>query len=161
MLDSQATSAAIYKQLFTDSEWDAISSALNDYSDYGNEEAMIADSIQAKISAIFRLTSNWIMNTKVAKHLSIPENRINYSFHFLDNFSYEFVDYKKCYDAIAKWSDNLDTSESHYWWNTHLLSFKDDGWKSLTDYHLQLNGLLSSTKQTSNELHSQRTATAS
>ena len=58
MLDSQATSAAIYKQLFTDSEWDAISSALNDYSDYGNEEAMIADSIQAKISTIFRLTSN-------------------------------------------------------------------------------------------------------
>ena len=58
MLDSQATSAAIYKQLFTDSEWDAISSALNDYSDYGNEEAMIADSIQAKIAAIYRLTSN-------------------------------------------------------------------------------------------------------
>ena len=42
MLDSQATSAAIYKQLFTDSEWDAISSAMGDYSDYGNEEAMIA-----------------------------------------------------------------------------------------------------------------------
>ena len=59
MLDSQATSAAIYKQLFTDSEWDAISSALNDYQDYGTEEAMIADSIQAKISTIFRLTSNW------------------------------------------------------------------------------------------------------
>ena len=58
MLDSQATSAAIYKQLFTDSEWDAISSALNDYQDYGNEEAMIADSIQAKIAAIYRLTSN-------------------------------------------------------------------------------------------------------
>ena len=58
MLDSQATSAAIYKQLFTDSEWDAISSALNDYQDYGDEQAMIADSIQAKISTIFRLTSN-------------------------------------------------------------------------------------------------------
>ena len=116
MLDSQATSAAIYKQLFTDSEWDAISSAMGDYSDYGNEEAMIADSIQAKIAAIYRLTSNWIMNTKVAKHLSIPENRINYSFYFLDNFGYEFVDYKKCYDAIAKWSDKLDTSESHFWW---------------------------------------------
>ena len=58
MLDSQATSAAIYKQLFTDSEWDAISSAMGDYSDYGNEEAMIADSIQAKIAAIYRLTSN-------------------------------------------------------------------------------------------------------
>ena len=58
MLDSQATSAAIYKQLFTDVEWDAISSAMGDYSDYGNEEAMIADSIQAKIAAIYRLTSN-------------------------------------------------------------------------------------------------------
>ena len=91
------------------------------------------------------------MNTKVAKHLSIPENRINYSFHFLDEFGPDFVDYKKCYDAIAKWSDKLDTSESHFWWNTHLLSFKEDGWKSPTDYHLQLNGLLSSTKQTLNE----------
>ena len=54
------------------------------------------------------------MNKKTQQHLSIPENRINYSFHFLDNFSYEFVDYKKCYDAIAKWSDKLDTSESHF-----------------------------------------------
>ena len=52
------------------------------------------------------------MNKKTQQHLSIPENRINYSFHFLDNFGYEFVDYKKCYDAIAKWSDKLDTSES-------------------------------------------------
>ena len=58
MLDSQATSAAIYKQLFTDSEWDAISSAMKDYADYGDEEANIADSIDAKIAAIFRLTSN-------------------------------------------------------------------------------------------------------
>ena len=32
----------------------------------------------------------------------------------LDEFGPDFVDYKKCYDAIAKWSDNLDTSESHY-----------------------------------------------
>ena len=59
MLDSQATSAAIYKQLFTDVEWDAISSAMEDYSDYGDCEANIADSIQAKIAAIYRLTSNW------------------------------------------------------------------------------------------------------
>ena len=57
-LDSQTTSATIYKQLFTDSEWDAITSAMSDYSDYGNEEAMIADSIQAKIATIYRLTSN-------------------------------------------------------------------------------------------------------
>ena len=58
MLNDQTTSATIYKQLFTDSEWDAIDRALNDYSDYGNEEAMIADSIQAKIATIYRLTSN-------------------------------------------------------------------------------------------------------
>ena len=61
-LDSQATSATIYKQLFTDNEWDAISSAMGDYSDYGDEEAMIADSIQAKIAAIYRLTSNWFFS---------------------------------------------------------------------------------------------------
>ena len=54
--NSQKTSAAIYKQLFTDAEWDAISSALNDYQDYGDEEANIADSIQAKIATIYKLT---------------------------------------------------------------------------------------------------------
>ena len=58
MLDSQKTSAVIYKQLFTDAEWDAISSALNDYQDYGTEEANLADSIQLKISTIYRLTEN-------------------------------------------------------------------------------------------------------
>ena len=58
MLDSQATSAAIYKQLFTDAEWDAISSAMKDYADYGDEEADIADSIDAKIGTIYRLTEN-------------------------------------------------------------------------------------------------------
>ena len=57
MLNDQATSAAIYKQLFTDSEWDAITSALNDYQDYGDEEANIADSIQAKIATIYKLTN--------------------------------------------------------------------------------------------------------
>ena len=57
MLNDQKTSAVIYKQLFTDAEWDAISSALNDYQDYGDEEANIADSIQAKLNAIFTLTS--------------------------------------------------------------------------------------------------------
>ena len=54
---TQKTSAAIYKQLFTDAEWDAISSALNDYQDYGDEEATIADSIQQKISTIYKLTN--------------------------------------------------------------------------------------------------------
>ena len=56
--NSQKTSAAIYKQLFTDAEWDAIDSALNDYQDYGDEEANLADSIQSKISTIYRLTEN-------------------------------------------------------------------------------------------------------
>ena len=58
MLNDQKTSAIIYKGLFTDSEWDAISSALNDYQDYGTEEANLADSIQLKISTIYRLTEN-------------------------------------------------------------------------------------------------------
>jgi hypothetical protein len=58
MNTNQNLSASIYRQLFTDNEWDAISSALKDYSDYGDEEAEIADSIDAKINTIFRLTSN-------------------------------------------------------------------------------------------------------
>ena len=55
--NSQKTSAVIYKQLFTDVEWSVIESALADYSDYGDEEARIADQINAKISAIYKLTS--------------------------------------------------------------------------------------------------------
>ena len=51
-------SAKIYRNLFTDNEWDAISSALKDYADYGDEEAQIADSIDAKITRIFQLTEN-------------------------------------------------------------------------------------------------------
>jgi len=58
MTTNQNLSASIYRQLFTDAEWDAISSALKDYSDYGDEESDIADSIDAKINTIFRLTSN-------------------------------------------------------------------------------------------------------
>ena len=53
---SQQLSASVYRQLFTDSEWDAINSALKDYADYGDEEATIADSIDSKITSIFRLT---------------------------------------------------------------------------------------------------------
>jgi len=51
-------SAKIYRNLFTDNEWDAICSALKDYADYGDEEAQIADSIDAKITRIFQLTEN-------------------------------------------------------------------------------------------------------
>ena len=41
------------KQFFTDDQWDAISSALNDYQDYGDNEAEIVDSIQVKIAQLF------------------------------------------------------------------------------------------------------------
>ena len=58
MNTNQNLSASIYRQLFTDAEWDAIASALKDYADYGDEESEIADSIDAKINTIFRLTAN-------------------------------------------------------------------------------------------------------
>ena len=57
-MTDQQMSATIYKQLFTDCEWDAICSAMKDYADYGDEESNIADSIDAKISTIYRLTEN-------------------------------------------------------------------------------------------------------
>ena len=50
------TDAQVFREMFTDSQWDAISSALKDYADYGDEEATIADEIDAKINAIFTLT---------------------------------------------------------------------------------------------------------
>ena len=56
MNNNQQLSAQVYRQLITDNEWDAITSALKDYADYGDEEATIADSIDAKITAIFNLT---------------------------------------------------------------------------------------------------------
>ena len=54
------------------------------------------------------------MNSKVAQHLSVPENRLRYVFRFLNEFSSEFIDTAKCYDSIAQWSEELDTSEAHY-----------------------------------------------
>ena len=54
---NEQMSAVVYKQLFTDVEWDAISSAMGDYSDYGDEQASIADKIQQKIARIYELTA--------------------------------------------------------------------------------------------------------
>ena len=48
------TNAQVLRDMFTDSQWDAISSALKDYADYGDEEATIADEIESKIFSIFR-----------------------------------------------------------------------------------------------------------
>ena len=50
------TNAQVLRDMFTDSEWDAITSAMKDYADYGNEEATLADRIDAKIHAIFTLS---------------------------------------------------------------------------------------------------------
>ena len=58
-LDSQKTSAAIYKQLFTDAEWQIIDYSLSEYQDHLDEddnEIEIYNSIQAKLNAIFTLT---------------------------------------------------------------------------------------------------------
>ena len=48
------TNAQVLREMFTDAQWDAISSALKDYADYGDEEATIADEIDAKIYSIFK-----------------------------------------------------------------------------------------------------------
>ena len=56
-LSSQETCAAIYKQLFTGAEWDAIAFAMKDYGDFhGGVDEEIANRVQDKITAIFDLT---------------------------------------------------------------------------------------------------------
>lgn len=58
-LFSQETSAAVYKQLFTGAEWDAIAFAMKDYGDFhGGMDEIIAKNVQAKISKIFELTAD-------------------------------------------------------------------------------------------------------
>ena len=58
MLNSQATSAAIYKQLFTDEEWSTINLAMKDYADfYSGDKEIIAKSIYNKIQTIYKLTA--------------------------------------------------------------------------------------------------------
>ena len=56
-MTSQELSASVYRQLFTDAQWDAIDSALSDYADYGDDEAEIATEIKHKIFTIFNLTA--------------------------------------------------------------------------------------------------------
>ena len=63
-LNSQETCAAIYRQLFTDEEWNVIDCALSEYQDHfdGSEtpEEIAYERVQDKISAIFDLTKgNW------------------------------------------------------------------------------------------------------
>ena len=58
-MTDQKLSAAIYKRLFTDEEWQIIDYALSEYQDHLDEddnEIEIYNSIQAKLNAIFTLT---------------------------------------------------------------------------------------------------------
>ena len=60
------------------------------------------------------------MTRAIDRHLAIPENRLKYAFIFLDDHGFNpDDDYAeevrvKCYNGIAKYSEQLDTSESHY-----------------------------------------------
>jgi len=62
MLDSQKTSAVIYKGLFTDAEWTIIDRALSEYQDHfdgdNTYDEIIYNRVVDKISTIFRLTEN-------------------------------------------------------------------------------------------------------
>jgi hypothetical protein len=51
---------------------------------------------------------------KLERILAQPEERIKYAFQFLSDFGDEEESRVKCYNAIAKWSDKLDTCEAHY-----------------------------------------------
>jgi len=42
------------QEFFTEEQWEAISSAMGDYADYGDEEATIASEIETKIFELFR-----------------------------------------------------------------------------------------------------------
>ena len=61
-LDSQVTSATIYKGLFTDDEWTIIDRALSEYQDHfdGDDtyEEIVYNRVVDKIGAIYRLTEN-------------------------------------------------------------------------------------------------------
>ena len=44
----------LIKSFFTDSEWDAIDSALGDYQNYGDTESELASSIHWKLAELFK-----------------------------------------------------------------------------------------------------------
>jgi len=46
----------VVRNFFTDDEWNAIESAMNDYADYGDEESDLASNIQSKLYQLFK---NW------------------------------------------------------------------------------------------------------
>ena len=52
-MNKTTTDLRSISEFFTDAEWEAISSAMSDFSDYGNEESEIANNIQSKIFHLF------------------------------------------------------------------------------------------------------------
>ena len=62
---NEQMSARVYKQLFTDVEWDAIATAMKDYAEfYGDDKVAVADKIQQKIARIYELTAEWLWMLK-------------------------------------------------------------------------------------------------
>jgi len=53
----------VVRNFFTDDEWNAIESAMNDYADYGDEESDLASNIQSKLYQLFQ---NWF--TLIVSH---------------------------------------------------------------------------------------------
>ena len=52
-LDYNTSELNIIRNFFTDSEWDAIDSALSDYQDYGEIESELASSVHTKMYQLF------------------------------------------------------------------------------------------------------------
>ena len=50
------TDAQVLRKIFTEEQLDAISSAMADYADYGEDEALIADEIQSTIARAYHAT---------------------------------------------------------------------------------------------------------
>jgi len=53
----------VVRNFFSDDEWNAIESAMNDYADYGDEESDLASNIQSKL---YRLFKDWF--TLIVSH---------------------------------------------------------------------------------------------
>ena len=62
-MNKTTTDLRTISEFFTDAEWEAISSAMSDFSDYGNEESEIANNIQSKIYHLFAAV-NWDYESK-------------------------------------------------------------------------------------------------
>lgn len=50
----QTQDLTVIRNFFSEDEWSAIESALNDYADYGDEESDLAENIQSKIYKLFK-----------------------------------------------------------------------------------------------------------